>query len=166
MNTHLFVPFLLLASFVTTITRTVAAPGKWDLLQSSIGISAMHMQLLHNDRVAIFDRTDFGQSNLSLPNGQCRNDPTELALMTDCTAHSVEYDPVSNLFRPLTVLTDTWCSSGSVAPDGTLIQTGGFNDGERVVRVFKPCLDSTCDWVENQTALIVRRWYVIYPLNY
>ncbi|KAJ4767326.1 hypothetical protein LUZ62_077701 [Rhynchospora pubera] len=159
MNIRHLVPLLLTASFLTTTITTLAAPGRWDLLQSNIGISAMHMQLLHNDRVVIFDRTDFGQSNLSLPNGQCRHDPTELALTTDCTAHSVEYDTVSNSFRPLTVLTDTWCSSGTVAPDGSLVQTGGFNDGERAVRVFKPCEDSTCDWVENQTALVVRRWY-------
>ena len=44
-----------------------AGGGRWDLLQRSIGVSAMHMQLLHNDRVNIFDRTDFGRSNLSLP---------------------------------------------------------------------------------------------------
>jgi hypothetical protein len=37
-----------------------------------IGITAMHMQLLKNDRAVIFDRTDFGMSNLSLPNGQCQ----------------------------------------------------------------------------------------------
>lgn len=46
--------------------------GKWILLQKSIGVSAMHMQLLHNNKVVIFDRTDFGASNLSLPQGQCR----------------------------------------------------------------------------------------------
>lgn len=48
--------------------------GKWILLHKSIGISAMHMQLLHNNKVVIFDRTDFGSSNLSLPQGQCRYD--------------------------------------------------------------------------------------------
>jgi hypothetical protein len=37
-----------------------------------IGITAMHMQLLKNDRAVIFDRTDFGMSNLSLPNGECQ----------------------------------------------------------------------------------------------
>ncbi|XP_062165324.1 aldehyde oxidase GLOX1 [Alnus glutinosa] len=136
---------------------TDAAGGRWELLQKSIGVSAMHMQLLKNDRVVIFDRTDFGKSNLSLPNGQCRNDPNELALKMDCTAHSAEYDVATNTFRALFVQTDVWCSSGAVMPDGRLIQTGGFNDGERRVRIFTPC--ASCDWKEIENGLVARRWY-------
>ncbi|XP_043703159.1 aldehyde oxidase GLOX-like [Telopea speciosissima] len=117
----------------------------------------MHMQLLYNDRVIIFDRTDFGRSNLSLPAGKCRNDTNDYVLQHDCTAHSAEYDVSNNSIRALTILTDTWCSSGAVTPDGTLIQTGGFNDGARVVRTFQPC--STCDWKEITNGLIQRRWY-------
>ncbi|KAL2468384.1 glyoxal oxidase-related protein [Forsythia ovata] len=136
-----------------------AAGGKWDILQSNIGISAMHMQLLNNDKVVIFDRTDFGPSNISLPNGRCRNDPNDLALKIDCTAHSVEYSVDANSVRPLMVLTNTWCSSGAAMPDGTLLQTGGFNDGDHNVRTFKPCNDSSCDWQENNNLLAQRRWY-------
>ncbi|XVE56129.1 hypothetical protein DITRI_Ditri03aG0212900 [Diplodiscus trichospermus] len=136
---------------------TSAAGGRWQLLQKSIGISTMHMQLLRNDRVVMFDRTDFGSSNLPLPNGKCRNDPAEIALKVDCTAHSVEYNVLTNKFRPLMVQTDVWCSSGAVTPDGNLVQTGGFNDGERRVRVFNPC--STCDWQEIPNGLAAKRWY-------
>ena len=50
-----------------------AGGGKWDLLRSNIGVYAMHMQLLNNDRVVIFDLTDFGASNISLPNNRCRS---------------------------------------------------------------------------------------------
>ncbi|KAJ4835960.1 hypothetical protein Tsubulata_037126 [Turnera subulata] len=135
-----------------------AGGGSWQLLQNNIGITAMHMQLLHNDRVIIFDRTDFGLSNLSLPNGQCRNDPTEKVIKVDCTAHSAEYDVLANSFRPLMVQTNVWCSSGAVTPDGTLIQTGGYNDGERKVRVYKPC-SGGCDWSEVGDGLKARRWY-------
>nr|XP_016436964.1 PREDICTED: WSC domain-containing protein ARB_07867-like [Nicotiana tabacum] len=134
-----------------------AAGGRWQLLMSNIGISAMHMQLLNNDRVIMYDRTDFGASNISLPNGKCRNNPNDLALKVDCTAHSVEYDVSTNSVRPLMVQTDVWCSSGSVDSDGSLVQTGGFNDGERMVRVVKPC--STCDWQEMGSNLIQSRWY-------
>ncbi|GLT63200.1 hypothetical protein SLA2020_357810, partial [Shorea laevis] len=90
---------------------TSAAGGSWQLLQKSIGVSAMHMQLLNNDRLILFDRTDFGSSNLSLPNGQCRNDLNDKNLQVDCTAYSVEDDVQSNTFRPLMVQTDVWCSS-------------------------------------------------------
>ncbi|XVF73866.1 hypothetical protein PTKIN_Ptkin13bG0015800 [Pterospermum kingtungense] len=136
---------------------TSAAGGRWQLLQKSIGISAMHMQLLRNDRIVMFDRTDFGPSQLPLPNGKCRNDPADTALNVDCTAHSVEYDVFSNKFRALTVQTDVWCSSGAVIPSGNLVQTGGFNDGERRVRVFSPC--SNCDWREIPNGLAAKRWY-------
>ncbi|KAK9271207.1 hypothetical protein L1049_026797 [Liquidambar formosana] len=148
---------LLFAAGPWCLTLTHAAPGSWQLLQKSIGIAAMHMQLLHNDRVVMFDRTDFGPSKLPLPNGKCRRDPHDTALKVDCTAHSAEYDVLTNTFRPLNVLTDVWCSSGAAMPDGRLIQTGGFNDGDRVVRVIQPC--ATCDWQEIQNGLLARRWY-------
>ncbi|KAK6115263.1 hypothetical protein DH2020_007532 [Rehmannia glutinosa] len=140
---------------------SLAAPGggKWNLLLSNIGVSAMHMQLLNNDRVVIFDLTDFGPSNISLPNNQCRNNPNDLTLKVDCTAHSVEYDVASNSIRPLNVFTNVWCSSGAAMPDGSLLQTGGFNDGDRNVRVIKPCTDSSCDWQEFNNVLTQRRWY-------
>lgn len=129
--------------------------GSWTLLQKSIGISAMHMQLLHNDRVVIYDRTDFGPSNISLPAGtRCKLGP---ARQLDCTAHSVEYDAATNAVRPLTVRTEFWCSSGAVSPDGRLFQAGGFGSGISVVRVFAPC--TGCDWVEQLQGLAAPRWY-------
>ncbi|XP_052170042.1 aldehyde oxidase GLOX [Diospyros lotus] len=133
---------------------------QWLLLHPTVGISAMHMQLLHDNKVLIFDRTDFGRSRLSLPTGSpCRNDPADTVLQYDCTAHSALYDIASNTFRPLMILTDTWCSSGSLLPDGTLLQTGGYNDGDHVVRTFSPCSGDQCDWVEYPGYLLERRWY-------
>lgn len=132
--------------------------GKWILLHKSIGVSAMHMQLLHNNKVVIFDRTDFGSSNLSLPQGKCRyNDE---ALKVDCTAHSILYDVRTNSYRPLMVHTDVWCSSGAVNSNGTLIQTGGYHAGERKIRLFSPCAsEEICDWTELSQNLTVKRWY-------
>ncbi|KAE8803149.1 WSC domain-containing protein [Hordeum vulgare] len=155
---------LVLACAGIALATAASGGGRWDVLQRSIGVSAMHMQLLHNDRVIIFDRTDFGQSNLSLPDGRCRRNPRERVLPVDCTAHSAEYDVASNTFRPLSVFTDTWCSSGTVAPDGTLVQTGGWNDGYRNVRAMRACAGGDddgggCDWNETQDALAVNRWY-------
>ncbi|GKB55054.1 aldehyde oxidase GLOX1-like protein [Tanacetum coccineum] len=127
-----------------------AAGGSWSLLLPSVGISAMHMQLLPNDRVVMYDRTDFGTSNISLPNGRCRPNST------DCSAHSVEYDVASNSVRPLMVLTNVWCSSGTLMHDGTLVQTGGFADGNRVVRTYKSC--DSCDWQEFPNGVSKSRW--------
>ncbi|KAK7284283.1 hypothetical protein RJT34_19027 [Clitoria ternatea] len=161
--TLIIIPFIL--SYSLTHSQTLPPPlfnnqlGEWALMQPSIGISAMHMQLLHNDKVIMFDRTDFGQSNLPLSFGRCRMDPNDTALKIDCSAHSALYDVHTNTFRPLMVQTDTWCSSGSVLPNGTLIQTGGYNDGERRVRAFTPCFGEYCDWIELSDALSQRRWY-------
>ncbi|KAL7605361.1 hypothetical protein Lser_V15G18626 [Lactuca serriola] len=128
-----------------------ASGGSWSILLPSVGISAMHMQLLPNDRVVMFDRTDFGTSRISLPNGKCRHNST------DCSAHSVEYDVASNSIRPLMVLTDVWCSSGTLMPNGRLTQTGGWGDGSQVVRIYRSC--DTCDWQEIQNGLNQPRWY-------
>ncbi|KAI3838256.1 hypothetical protein MKX03_001297 [Papaver bracteatum] len=140
--------------FSLIIVGETATTGNWELLKESIGISAMHAQLLPNDRVVMFDRTDFGQSKISLPEEKCR----KLADgRIDCSAHSVELNLLNQDVRPLTVLTDTWCSSGALAPDGILIQSGGSNTGERAVRTFQSCGD--CDWMEDQKGLVVPRWY-------
>lgn len=168
MTTSLQAHFPLHNKLIVTITllvlclsnfacRSYGGGGQWQLLQENIGIVAMHMQLMHNDRVVVYDRTDFGLSNLSLPNGKCRHDPGEAVVKTDCTAHSLEYDVASNTFRPLFVQTDVWCSAASVSSDGRLIQTGGFNDGDKTARIFTPC--PTCDWQEFHAALSARRWY-------
>ncbi|XVF31206.1 hypothetical protein REPUB_Repub16aG0125800 [Reevesia pubescens] len=133
--------------------------GEWQLLHESVGISGMHMQLLYDNKVVIFDRTDFGPSNLSLPSGRCRVDSSDDVLQIDCTAHSILYDIRTNAFRPLMVQTDTWCSSGAVLPNGTLVQIGGYNDGDRHIRFFAPCTDENCDWIEFPKYLLQRRWY-------
>ncbi|KAL6132596.1 hypothetical protein ACLB2K_064836 [Fragaria x ananassa] len=101
----------------------------------------------------------WGLQHLPLPGGKCREDPNDTALQRDCTAHSVLYDLGQNTFRPLTIQTDPWCSSGAVLPDGTLVQTGGHNDGDRSLRTFSPCNDEKCDWNEEPNYLLTRRWY-------
>lgn len=147
------------AVIVQVKSQPRALLGRWQIVEGNIGISAMHMQVLHDNTVVMFDRTDFGPSLVPLSGGRCRVDPADTALQTDCTAHSVLFDLATNSFRALTLLTDSWCSSGAVLPNGTLIQTGGFNDGDHVVRSFTPCNARSCDWIETPNYLAQRRWY-------
>ncbi|XP_057485115.1 aldehyde oxidase GLOX-like [Actinidia eriantha] len=159
--------FSIIATFSLPAAADVASSGggEWILLHRSVGISAMHMQILHNNKVVIFDRTDFGVSNISLPAGKpCRRN--DAVLKRDCSAHSLLYDPASNTYRPLTVHTNVWCSSGAVHPDGTLVQTGGYSTGEKKIRLFSPAVasvpssgDDRSDWKELPEDLLVRRWY-------
>ncbi|XP_020217681.2 aldehyde oxidase GLOX [Cajanus cajan] len=152
--------FVILSFGIFSSTRSTKG-GHWVEVQRSIGISAMHMQVMFDNKVVIFDRTDFGPSNISLSNGRCRYNPRDMALKLDCTAHSVLYDPAANTLRPLTLHTDAWCSSGALTPDGTLLQTGGFNDGYTRLRSFTPCPHhDTCDWREHTSHnLSTSRWY-------
>ena len=131
------------------------APDSWELAVENAGVSAMHMALTHNNKVIIFDRTDYGPSQIKLPGGYCRKDNSDLALKVDCWAHSIEYDVATNAVRPLTVQTDTWCSSGAFGSDGMLTQTGGWNDGGQSVRKIL----GGSDWKEYPGALAVTRWY-------
>jgi len=60
------------------------------------------------------------------------------------------------------VTADPWCSGGGLAPDGTLISTGGFLDGAKTIRYVggPACKGNNCDWREHNNALQEARWYV------
>ncbi|KAH9290122.1 hypothetical protein KI387_034239 [Taxus chinensis] len=108
----------------------------------------------------MFDRTNFGPSQLMLDKGRCRDNPKDSVLTHDCTAHSIEYNIGSNRIRPLFIFTDTWCSSGAFASNGTLVQTGGSSDGGSDICYFTPCSGGNCDWDNSQpTKLATDRWY-------
>ncbi|ONK58840.1 uncharacterized protein A4U43_C08F280 [Asparagus officinalis] len=153
MKMKLAVAIALSALLLSTAEASPESSGRWKILNRNIGISAMHMQLFPNDKIVAYDRTDAGLSNISLPFGDCLN----LTKGVDCTAHSIELNLANRKVRPLIVTTDTFCSSGALLSNGTLIQTGGYTSGERAVRYLSPC--DNCDWIENLHGLAVRRWY-------
>jgi hypothetical protein len=125
--------------FATTFLKpceaqTAAGNATWALLLQNAGIAAMHAAVTFMGPVIFLDRTDIGPSQIALANNNCRNDSLDQTLTYDCSAHSVMFDPASNTVRPLYIATDTWCSSGQFLPNGTLLQTGGFNDGVQKIR--------------------------------
>ena len=120
-------------------TSPAALAGEWRLLHANIGVSAMHMQLLPEDFVLMFDRTDSGPSNISLADpGPCAaaTAPNATAAPADCTAHSVLLDLRSNALHPYPLATNPWCSSAALLPNGTLLQTGGFSNGDCIARLL------------------------------
>ncbi|CAN6332049.1 unnamed protein product [Urochloa humidicola] len=132
--------------------------GEWTIVSENSGVSAMHMAIMRSGRAVMFDTSTTGRSLMRLPQDNCRIDPRadEEGTM-DCWAHSVEFDYNTGGLRPLKILTDTWCSSGSFDADGNLVQTGGYFEGEKVVRVLSPC--DTCDWLEHPDSFAEGRWY-------
>ncbi|CAL4894816.1 unnamed protein product [Urochloa decumbens] len=132
--------------------------GEWTIVSENSGVSAMHMAIMRNGRAVMFDTVTTGRSLMRLPQDNCRIDPRAKEEGTmDCWAHSVEFDYNTGGLRPLKILTDTWCSSGSFDGDGNLVQTGGYFEGEKVVRVLSPC--DTCDWLEHPNSFAEGRWY-------
>ncbi|CAA6666010.1 unnamed protein product [Spirodela intermedia] len=123
--------------------------GEWELVSTSSGVSAMHMVITHTNKAIMFDATNFGKTKVPLVANNCRTDTKTQKL--DCTAHAGS-SPSSQ------VSTNPWCSSGGFAPDGTLVQTGGWNDGGKAVRYLQIC--DTCDWKEYPAALSGQRWLV------
>lgn len=132
--------------------------GTWKLVTRNSMVSAMHMNLLPNNKMIIFDASAFHISQIKLPNGKCIPFKTDQgATLQDCWAHGIEYDIETAKIRPLTMTTDPWCSSGGLDVEGRLVNTGGWNDGTKAVRYITPC--ETCDWTEYPTALARPRWY-------
>ncbi|QRV86192.1 glyoxal oxidase [Ceratobasidium sp. AG-Ba] len=92
----------------------------------------------------------------------------------------VKYDVEKNTFRPMDVVTNTFCAGGSVMGDGTLINIGGNQpvkagglthvtgdpddpykngDGGQSVRLLSPCDGETCEWTMDPKPMTTRRWY-------
>ncbi|PIN22497.1 Galactose oxidase [Handroanthus impetiginosus] len=169
-NKHLssFYKLLATAYLVLLFAQAVKAAkaergrGEWQLLLNNTGVVAMHMALTYENTVIMFDQTDSGPSRYLLRrrfNGtRCEGTQNDLE-DSSCYAHSVEYDVLRNKIRPLDVGSDTWCSSGSMLSNGTLIETGGFGAGSRRIRYFSPCRNGHCDWKQGKKLLSHERWY-------
>ncbi|GMN50579.1 hypothetical protein TIFTF001_019728 [Ficus carica] len=118
--------------------------GSWALVSKNSGVSGMHIILLPNNKLIMFDASAFHISDIKLPNGQCIpfTDKRSNKQLTDCWAHGVEFDINTSKIRPLKLVYDPWCSSGGLAVDGTLVGTGGWDNGVKTVRYMKPCNSS------------------------
>ncbi|KAJ3670761.1 hypothetical protein LUZ60_008187 [Juncus effusus] len=134
-------------------SKTLGFAGSWEIISNNSGVNCMHLAIARHNKAIMIDTIALGKSLLKLPEGKCRVTPN----VTDCYAHSAEFDYDTGKIRELKIESDTWCSSGGFAPDGTLVQTGGYNEGDRSVRYLKPC--PTCDWDDYSNALYKGRWY-------
>ncbi|KAF8036292.1 hypothetical protein BT93_C2117 [Corymbia citriodora subsp. variegata] len=75
----------------------------------------------------------------------------------DCWAHATIYDIETGALRPLSIITDPWCSSGGLGADGNFVSTGGYTAGSKSVRFLRLCDD--CDWQDTPDVLGDGRWY-------
>ncbi|KAG0587997.1 hypothetical protein KC19_2G207400 [Ceratodon purpureus] len=168
---------LVLAALQSGLSGVEAAPlGTWRVVKQNAGISSMHTAVTPNvGSVVMLDHTNSGPSNLTFPDGRCRNTTYDRILKYDCNAHSIVMDPDSGVLRPLMVWTDTWCSSGLFVADGSLQQTGGDFEGAKVTRSLAPeCfavepVAKYCDWqqnnITNSSAPLGLKWPRWYSTN-
>lgn len=78
--------------------------GLWMLLSADSGANAMHVNLLPNNKIIMFDATAFRMSTLKLPNGECipyKDDKKRDK--EDCWSHGVEFDYNTGYKRTLKV---------------------------------------------------------------
>ncbi|KAJ0832167.1 putative galactose oxidase [Helianthus annuus] len=139
-------------------------PGTWEVLVHNARIASMHTVVTRFNTVVLLDRTDLSPTEHGYPRYHCHVDPQiseDPEPRPDCYTYSAVYDLINPSPRPLTIITDTWCSSGQFLPDGTLLQTGGDHDGFKKIRMFAPCdTKSLCDWEElDDIELTQGRWY-------
>ncbi|KAL1207598.1 Aldehyde oxidase GLOX1 [Cardamine amara subsp. amara] len=133
-------------------------PGKFELFLKNSGVSAMHAILMPLiNKVQFYDATIWRISQVKLPPGVPCHVYDEKANKIDCWAHSVLIDIETGNIRGLTLSTDTWCSSGGLTVNGTLVSTGGFQGGANTARFLAAC--DTCVWKEYPKALAAKRWY-------
>ena len=98
-------------------------------------------------------------------------------------AWASEYDLATNTFRPMEVLSNSFCAGGTVLGNGTWINVGGNQaigyggnamatnqqtgqspygdwDGGMAVRFLNPSDDGTCNWLDDPAMYMTsRRWY-------
>lgn len=78
--------------------------GLWELVSKDSGANAMHVNLLPNNKVVMYDATAFHMSTIRLPNGECFPFKTDQgAEREDCWCHAVVYDIDTAQIRPLKV---------------------------------------------------------------
>ncbi|KAG9319394.1 hypothetical protein KVV02_005394 [Mortierella alpina] len=122
------------------------------------GVAAQHIALVTPTKMLIIDKAEANPPKL--PDGS--------------SAYNAEYDLTTNDYRVLEVQSNTFCSGGGFLPNGTLISAGGAEtrrsrmfhteSGFQSLRMWNPCDDKTCGWLENPTdrawSMTGNRWYV------
>lgn len=77
--------------------------GSWVIDNPNVGVSAMQLQLMPNDKVIWFDATSLGPSARKLePEGNCPINP-DAKNQPDCFAHAIAYDWKTTKSRTIVV---------------------------------------------------------------
>ncbi|CAG8549769.1 4574_t:CDS:2 [Ambispora leptoticha] len=137
------------ANYVNGQSLTSSSLGEWKYVGRT-GASAMHMVVTSPNRIVILDKAEYNPE-ARYPDGR--------------TGWTTEYNLDTNEFRMLNLETNTFCSAGAFLANGTLVETAGgqknirAKDGYSKIRLFSPCSDDSCDWLELEHNMDAARWY-------
>jgi len=124
------------------------------------GVSAQQMFLATPEKVIVVDKTQGNGNDLEI-NGH--------------PVWGTEYDITTDEYRPMEIVSNTFCAGGNVLGNGDWLNVGGNQpvgpggltenswvydnaDGGKSIRLFTPCDDGECEWQEIQE-MTTRRWY-------
>jgi hypothetical protein len=143
---HVLLAFLALGNAI----ELDASPGIFQIGGSS-GVPVMHTALASDGSVVFLDKVE---------------NVTMAKFVNGKPAYSVRYDTFNNLFIPLAVTTNPFCSGGCQLKDGTILSVGGnaplldvdpdVGDGFKGIRTLPT---GTNAWIETGNKLTTARWY-------
>ncbi|TFK65670.1 glyoxal oxidase precursor [Pluteus cervinus] len=149
-NLRNLLPFI----WLSTLASATAIP-RWQFIQNgTTGVLALEAIVVSPTLAVIFDRAT--------------NDPL---LVDGHTAWGALWDFETNTASPLNLVTDTFCASGGLLSNGTMVSVGGnipaisiAEDGRMGLRLFEPCASPSgvgCTVVDDPATLHLEttRWY-------
>ncbi|GAA6021883.1 hypothetical protein JCM10207_004532 [Rhodosporidiobolus poonsookiae] len=158
-------PRLASLALAATLARAAPADNTIEVVGDS-GVSAQQLFLGQSNKVYIVDKTEANPISVT---GATGTHP----------AWATEYDTETNEFRPMDIVTNSFCAGGNVLGNGTWINIGGNQaigygglnadpltgpyqdgDGGKATRRLDVCTDDSCDWVDDgSNYMTTRRWY-------
>ncbi|KAG8896391.1 hypothetical protein FRB99_008918 [Tulasnella sp. 403] len=133
-------------------------------LVGDAGVSAQQIFLGAPNKVYVIDKTE--------------NNPVQV---NGHPAWASEYNTDTDQYRPMDVVSNSFCAGGNVLGNGTWLNVGGNQaitwggitaasqtggppydnlDGGKAIRLLNPCSDSSCQWIDDPALyMTTRRWY-------
>ncbi|KAH9854846.1 glyoxal oxidase N-terminus-domain-containing protein [Lenzites betulinus] len=148
----------LLSAFASLTLAAPSAPGwRFDLKEARSGIVALEAIVVSPTLVLWFDRAS--------------NDPLQI---NNHSAWGALWNLETSTVTPLDVLSNSFCASGALLSNGTMVSIGGdpnlfpgnpaIRPGNQAIRIFEPCASPTgegCTLFEDPDTLhlLEKRWY-------
>ncbi|KAI0686469.1 glyoxal oxidase N-terminus-domain-containing protein [Cytidiella melzeri] len=150
-------PLLLTLATASTLAAPSAPQWRFDLKQTTSGIVALEAIVVSPSLVLMFDRAS--------------DDPLQI---NNHSAWGALWDLETSSVRALDVLTNSFCASGALISNGTMVSIGGdqrgfvgnpaIQPGNNAIRIFEPCTSASgagCTLFEDPATLhlAANRWY-------